>query len=62
VEHLVWNCDFDGPVAAVRFRTASAERRLLFDPELMLGEIFMDGSLVMERGAIADLLAIAMGA
>jgi cyclopropane-fatty-acyl-phospholipid synthase len=52
----------DGSAApvAVRFLTRGAERRLLLDPELTLGEAFMDGSLVMERGTIADLLAIAM--
>ena len=52
--------DGSGNPVVVRFLTASAERRLLFDPELTLGEIFMDGSLVVERGTIADLLAIAM--
>jgi hypothetical protein len=52
--------DGSGNPVVVRFRTASAERRLLFDPELKLGEVFMDGSLVVERGTIADLLAIAM--
>jgi cyclopropane-fatty-acyl-phospholipid synthase len=52
--------DGSGPPVAVRFLTASAERRLLRDPELALGEIFMDGLMVMERGSIADLLAIAL--
>jgi len=30
------------------------------NPELALGELYMDGSLVVERGSIADLLAIVM--
>jgi cyclopropane-fatty-acyl-phospholipid synthase len=47
------------PVHA-RFATAEAQRRLLRDPELALGEVYMDGEFVMERGSIADLLAIAM--
>lgn len=47
------------PVHA-RFATREAQWRLLFDPELAFGEIYMDGDLVMERGSIADLLAIAM--
>jgi cyclopropane-fatty-acyl-phospholipid synthase len=47
------------PVAA-RFLTRDAERRILTNPELALGEIYMDGSFVVERGSIADLLAIVM--
>jgi cyclopropane-fatty-acyl-phospholipid synthase len=50
-----------GEPVAVRIMTSSAERRLLFNPELALGEIFMDGSLMLEQGTIADLLAIALG-
>ncbi len=45
---------------SVRFLTSAAQRRLLRDPELTLGEVFMDGEMVMERGSIADLLAIAL--
>ena len=52
--------DGTGEPVAARFVTAAAERRLLLDPELALGEIFMDGLLVMERGTIADLLAVAL--
>ncbi|MGM4891639.1 cyclopropane-fatty-acyl-phospholipid synthase family protein [Tardiphaga sp. 709] len=52
--------DGSGPPVSARFVTKAAQRRLLLDPELALGEIFMDGLLVMERGTIADLLAIAL--
>ncbi|MBC7575901.1 MAG: class I SAM-dependent methyltransferase [Tardiphaga sp.] len=52
--------DGSGPQVSARFVTSAAERRLLIDPELALGEIFMEGLLVMERGTIADLLAIAL--
>jgi cyclopropane-fatty-acyl-phospholipid synthase len=52
--------DGTGEPVAARFLTAAAERRLLLDPELALGEVFMDGALVMERGTIADLLAVAL--
>jgi cyclopropane-fatty-acyl-phospholipid synthase len=52
--------DGSGPPVSVRFVTSAAQRRLLLDPELALGEIFMDGLLVMERGTIADLLGIAL--
>jgi len=58
---LQFDCgDGTGDPIAVRFLTASAQRRLLFDPELALGELYMDGLMVMERGSIADLLAICL--
>jgi cyclopropane-fatty-acyl-phospholipid synthase len=58
---MTFTCgDGTGKPASVRFLTAAAARRLLFDPELALGEIFMDGSMVVERGTIADVLAIAL--
>jgi cyclopropane-fatty-acyl-phospholipid synthase len=50
--------DGSGPPVAVRFTTAAAERAVLFDPELKLGETYMDGTLVVERGSIADVLAV----
>jgi cyclopropane-fatty-acyl-phospholipid synthase len=50
--------DGQGPSAAVRFTTAGAQRAVLFDPELKLGEAYMDGTLVVERGSIVDVLAI----
>jgi cyclopropane-fatty-acyl-phospholipid synthase len=50
--------DGSGPPVAARFTTASAQRAVLFDPELKLGEAYMDGSFVVERGTIADVLAI----
>lgn len=48
------------PPVAIRFTHPSAERGLLLDPELRLGEAFMDGTLRLERGDIADLLALLM--
>ena len=53
--------DGTGEPAAVRFLTTKAERRILLNPELALGEIYMDGTFVVERGSIADALAILMG-
>ncbi|MGD0025334.1 MAG: cyclopropane-fatty-acyl-phospholipid synthase family protein [Xanthobacteraceae bacterium] len=50
--------DGSGPPVAVRFTTASAQRGVLLDPELKLGEAYMDGSFVVEQGSIADVLAI----
>lgn len=34
---------------------------VLIDPELKLGEAFIEGGLVVEQGSIADLLAIVLG-
>jgi cyclopropane-fatty-acyl-phospholipid synthase len=50
--------DRTGPAVAVRFTTPAAARGVLLDPELKLGETYMDGSLVMEQGSIVDLLAL----
>src|ERR1700688_5308640 len=50
--------DGTGTPVAVRFLTTEAERRILINPELTLGEIYMDGTFVVENGSIADVLAI----
>jgi cyclopropane-fatty-acyl-phospholipid synthase len=50
--------DGTGDPVAVRFTTAQAERRILLNPELALGEAYMDGTFVVEHGDIADVLAI----
>jgi cyclopropane-fatty-acyl-phospholipid synthase len=52
--------DGSGPCVAVRFMTRAAELAILLDPELKLGETYMDGGLVMEEGSIADLLALTL--
>jgi cyclopropane-fatty-acyl-phospholipid synthase len=49
--------DGSGPPLAVRFTTLSAQRWVLLDPELKLGEAFMDGTLIVERGSITDVIA-----
>lgn len=53
--------DGTGEPVHARLTSPLAQRRLLLDPELALGEIYMDGGLVMQQGSIADLLAVAMG-
>ncbi len=50
--------DGGGPSIAVRFTNAKAQRAVLLNPELRLGEAYMDGTFVLERGSIADALAI----
>jgi cyclopropane-fatty-acyl-phospholipid synthase len=50
--------DGSGKPVAIRFNTHAAERGILLDPELRFGEVYVDGSLVVEQGSIADVLAI----
>ncbi len=50
--------DGSGEPVAARFLTAEAERQILLNPELGLGEAYVDGTFVVERGSIADALAI----
>jgi cyclopropane-fatty-acyl-phospholipid synthase len=50
--------DGTGPTLAVRFTTVRAQAAVLFDPELKLGEAYMDGAFLVERGSIADVLAL----
>lgn len=50
--------DGSGIPVAVRFTSTAAEARVLLDPELYLGEAYMDGTFVVEQGTIADALAV----
>lgn len=52
--------DGRGRPVAVRFSSRAAQLRVLLDPELQVGEAYMDGTLVVEHGSIADLLGLAM--
>src|SRR5512138_1046995 len=59
---LTFTCgDGTGTPVAVRFTTRAAELGIVLDPELKFGEAYMDGTLVVEQGTIADVLAIALG-
>ena len=51
--------DGTGEPIAVRFTNARAEWQVILDPELAVGEAYMNGTLVIERGSIADFLALA---
>jgi cyclopropane-fatty-acyl-phospholipid synthase len=53
--------DGTGKPVSFRFTTRAAERGVILDPALKLGESYMDGTLVVERGTIADVLAILLG-
>jgi cyclopropane-fatty-acyl-phospholipid synthase len=52
--------DGTGAPVALRFTRASAEWGVLLDPELAVGENYMNGTLVVEQGSIADFLLLAM--
>jgi cyclopropane-fatty-acyl-phospholipid synthase len=54
--------DGTGPEVRVRFADPGAERLLLVNPDLRLGELFMDGRLIIEHGSIFDFLAVVLGA
>ena len=53
--------DGTGEPVHARFVTTEVERKILLNPELALGEAYMDGSFVVEQGTIADALSILMG-
>jgi cyclopropane-fatty-acyl-phospholipid synthase len=53
--------DGTGQPVWVRFTSRAAEWAILLDPELKLGECYMNGTFVVEQGSIADVLAIALG-
>ncbi len=52
--------DGSGSPLAVRFVSAKAQRAVLLDPELRLGEAYMDGTFVVEQGSIAEVIALLM--
>src|SRR4051794_36870451 len=51
--------DGAGPPVAARFTSYSWQWAVLLDPELRLGEAYMEGGLVLDRGSIAELHDIA---
>ena len=58
---LVFGDGTGAPVAA-RITTVRAEIAILLDPELKVGECYMNGTFVVEQGSIADALALLMHA
>lgn len=50
--------DGQGPLIAARFRSSAAQWRVLADPELRLGEAFVDGDMVLDEGTIIELLEL----
>ena len=52
--------DGTGTPLALRFTSAAWQRQVALDPELKFGEAYMEGGVVIERGDIAELLALLM--
>src|ERR1051326_5779133 len=50
--------DGSGTPVRVRFASPGWQTAVVLDPELRLGEAYMDGGLVVEQGSIAEFLAI----
>ena len=53
--------DGTGKPVAVRFTTRAAEWGILLDPDLKLGDAYMNGTFVVEQGTIADVLVVVLG-
>ncbi|HMF26824.1 MAG TPA: cyclopropane-fatty-acyl-phospholipid synthase family protein [Pseudolabrys sp.] len=53
--------DGTGTPVAVRLTTRATEIGILLHPELKFGEAYMDGTMLIEQGTIADVLAVALG-
>ena len=52
--------DGTGEPVSIRIATPKAQRDILLDPDLKLGETYTDGTLQIEQGTLADLLALVM--
>src|SRR5262245_14370182 len=50
-----------GTPAAIRPTARAAERDVMLDPALRVGEAYMDGGVLVEEGSIVDVLAIVLG-
>ena len=58
--YVVGQASAGPPQVTVRFTDPAAERGILLDPELKVGEAYMDGTLVIETGTVAGLLELLM--
>ncbi|WP_457300358.1 class I SAM-dependent methyltransferase [Phyllobacterium sp. P5_D12] len=50
--------DGSGPAVSVRFTDSRAQWAFLADADMRLGELFMDGRLVVDEGSIYDFIAL----
>src|SRR5258707_11908245 len=54
-----YNCgDGTGKTIRIRFTSKAAQRQILLDPEMALGECLMDETLVVENATITELLEL----
>jgi len=47
-----------GPKVTIRLHTRALQRKLYINPDLALGEAYMDGTLTIEQGSLSDLFEI----
>ncbi|GLK86432.1 SAM-dependent methyltransferase [Ancylobacter defluvii] len=52
--------DGSGSPPVMRFTSPSWQKQVALDPELKFGEAYMEGGIVIERGDIAEILALLM--
>jgi cyclopropane-fatty-acyl-phospholipid synthase len=52
--------DGTGRPVAVRFTRRAAQLAVVLDPELKAGEAYLDGTLIVEQGSIADVLELVL--
>ena len=52
--------DGKGEPVRIRFTSDAAERAVILDPDLKLGEEYMDGGYVIEAGSLYDILHVAL--
>lgn len=56
---MAFTCgDGTGEPVRVRLTTKDVARQLLLDPEMSFGEAYTDGTMLVERGSVANVLAI----
>ena len=52
--------DTSGPPLGIRFKSRAAELRFLRDPEMALGELYMDGAIAITQGELLDVLNLGL--
>src|SRR5262245_57287441 len=50
--------DGAGPPLGVKIMDGAAERRLMLNPGLALGELYMDGRVIVTKGGLYDVLEL----
>lgn len=58
--HLHRFGDGSGETVRVRITSSAAEAGIMINPEMKLGEAFMDGTFILEKGSIYDFLVVVL--